>query len=148
MPLFPSLFITKQNVVAAKMSCSGEKDQQEEEDVSRALPQELNHLYSENLNLRLYTGVNFKERGAFEGIYSFFPCKPAEAGLGFARPLIKLDNYITDHQIQGFKGTEISTKDTTKIWESVRLQVEEQGLRIGTYSELPGNVTCGGGALI
>jgi hypothetical protein len=86
---------------------------------------------------RLYFGVTFEK--PLEGMYSFFPCRPYETKCrGFARPRISLPGAITNTLNQGKKLTEQSNLDRLKLlWSKVVEQVQERGLVLGVYAEMP-----------
>lgn len=85
---------------------------------------------------RLYWGATPDE--PINGMFSFFPTLAEhEAPAGFPRPTIRLDRAITDHLSQGFKITQATAAEIRRLWESVCVQVHEQGLHLGTAAALP-----------
>jgi hypothetical protein len=94
---------------------------------------------------RLYFGATPADRVG--GMFSFFPCKAYEAnGRGFARPEVHIPGLITPHLTQGKKiARDLSLTELGDLWEQVVRQVEEQGLSLGTYAELPSQHEEGGG---
>jgi hypothetical protein len=86
---------------------------------------------------RLYFGVTRDK--PLHGMYSFFPCQTVEAkSKGFARPKISLLGVITDNLNQGKKLTERQSLGEMKLlWDKVAEQVEQQGLALGVYAEMP-----------
>jgi hypothetical protein len=86
---------------------------------------------------RLYFGASRKS--PLHGMHSFFPCKTEETkSQGFARPKISLRGVITDNLNQGKKLTEQRSLDEMELlWGKVAKQVEDQGLALGVYVEMP-----------
>lgn len=85
---------------------------------------------------RLYFGTSFKERR--NETFSFFPCKLYEEGSkGFPRPEIRIQNVISDGQRQGYRYVTGSIERVRDLWKQVVEQVENQGLLLGTFAELP-----------
>jgi hypothetical protein len=90
---------------------------------------------------RLYFGVSHDK--PLQGMYSFFPCRPYEAeSKGFARARIALPGVITDNLYQGKKYTEQpSLAEMKMLWDEVVAQVQEQGLALGVYAEMPRRIS-------
>ncbi len=88
------------------------------------------------LSYRLYNGANFN---SVNGMYSFFPCLPyKENTQGFARPIIEIPNIITNNLQQGKRlNPQRNIQIVKEHWDSVVLQVLDQGLNLGVYTELP-----------
>jgi hypothetical protein len=86
---------------------------------------------------RLYVGAT-KELPV-EGMFSFFPTKPAnQAKHGFARPCVQLNERITDALSQHRKATPVPSMVAMRsLWEEVLTQVQNQGLSIGVLADLP-----------
>jgi len=86
---------------------------------------------------RLYFGVPYDR--SLNGMHSFFPCQPNDAtSKGFTRPRINLPGVITGNLNQGKKLTEPRSLDEVKrLWSKVAEQVEEQGLFLGVYAQMP-----------
>jgi hypothetical protein len=86
---------------------------------------------------RLYFGATHED--PVGDMFSFFPCRPhEESGRGFARPEVHIPSFITRHLTQGKKlARDLSPATLGHLWEQVVRQVEEQGLSLGTYAELP-----------
>ena len=96
---------------------------------------------------RLYYGAAPED--PVEGMFSFFPCLPAEGGKGFARPRIALPGRVTDGLKQGTKlNRGLGLKAIKTHFKEVRAQVEAEavGLSLGVYAELPKPRTAGGAA--
>jgi hypothetical protein len=91
----------------------------------------------EDHELRLYRGTTLEQ--PIEGMFSFVPCLPAEAGReGFARPSIRLDGFVTPGLMMGAKRTRnLSLGRLKDLWDAVTAQVVEQDLALGTRFELP-----------
>jgi len=86
---------------------------------------------------RLYFGATYEN--PLNGMFSFFPCLPyAEGDRGFARPRIRIQGAITDNLSQGKKYNPQENLDAVKtLWDEVVRQVEDQGLRLGVFAEIP-----------
>jgi hypothetical protein len=86
---------------------------------------------------RLYFGATYEN--PLNGMFSFFPCLPYEDGEeGFARPRVRITNGITDNLPQFFKLTpQQSVHWVRALWDDVKKQVEEQGLKLGVFTALP-----------
>ncbi len=90
---------------------------------------------------RWYRGATYDE--PVDGIFSFFPCVPAEIETPFARPRIELPPaYFTSNLAQGIKGCsshaaplDKSTLET--LWRSIAKQVLGQGLFLGVAAVCP-----------
>lgn len=92
---------------------------------------------SENRSHRLYFGAN--PLSTVDGMYSFFPCLPAQAAPeGFARPTIRLPGHVTPQLLQGKKMTAIGNPDQARaLWAEVVEQILSQRLNVGVNAELP-----------
>lgn len=90
-----------------------------------------------NLSFRLYFGATYTK--PIDGIFSFFPCKPYfESSNGFARPIIRIPDIITDNLPQGFNMNKKASKEEIKsIWDQVVNKITSQGLNLGIYADLP-----------
>lgn len=86
---------------------------------------------------RLYVGATPEQ--AIGGMFSFFPCRPYEAGgSGFVRAEIDIPGYITRHLTQGKKiARDLDMNGLRELWQAVATQVQEQGLALGVHAELP-----------
>ena len=86
---------------------------------------------------RLYFGATFES--PIEGMFSFFPCLPyKEHPRGFARPIIRIPGVISGAMCQGFKkNVQASASEVGALWEDVRRQIMDQGLRLGIEAALP-----------
>lgn len=87
--------------------------------------------------LRLYSGAT--RQAPTNGMFSFAPCLPAEAGArGFARPPISLGSLVTPNLKMGFKSTRgLADREVLDLWEQVADQVMQQGLALGTRFAMP-----------
>jgi hypothetical protein len=85
----------------------------------------------------LYSGATYEN--PVDGMFSFFPCLPyVNQERGFKRPIIQIDNLITQNLALGFKLNEQSSIEQCKdLWCEVKKQVEDAGLKLGVYAELP-----------
>lgn len=141
LPIYPSLF-TNAKQTAASLSCSIINERMEKDDSEKCNSINKQSCLDEgnefDLNFRLYSGVNYSERTNFDGMFSFFPCKVYDDNsLGFARPTIKLADYITDNLALNFRSTEVNEAKAKDLWLSVVEQVEDHGLKLGIYTEMP-----------
>jgi hypothetical protein len=90
---------------------------------------------------RLYIGANYNNPVA--GMFSYFPCLPyKEEDFGFKRPHIVIDGVITQYLTQSYKYNHqpprpISIADNYQLWQQVKNQVEDRGLKLGVYAQLP-----------
>lgn len=86
---------------------------------------------------RLYFGATHER--PLNGMWSYFPCLTYEGGgKGFARPRIRLDGVITDNLSQGKKlNPQASLHGVKELWDEVVAQVQEQGLMLGVFTDLP-----------
>ena len=86
-------------------------------------------------NFRLYTGAKFDN--PVNGMFSFFPCLLYKQNLnrGFIRPAIQLSD-ISPNLTQNFKKLD-TNQDYKQLWQQVKRQVEQAGLKIGIHSKLP-----------
>lgn len=88
---------------------------------------------------RLYFGATYNK--PVNGMFSFFPCLLDNNAGGFARPIIRLDNVITDNLQQNFKCTDLENINEVKsLWDDVVRQVNDQGLFLGIKTKLPEQV--------
>lgn len=101
----------------------------------------------EDQSFRLYSGATPED--PVGEMFSFFPCQPYdEKGRGFTRPEVQIPGFITRHLTQGKKmARDLSLAELGELWHQVIRQVEEQGLSLGTYAELPAQRAGGGGHL-
>jgi hypothetical protein len=86
---------------------------------------------------RLYGGATFAD--PVHGMFSFFPCLPATPTfLGFARPVVRLPDRITDTLTQRRRVTPLEDLDDARtVWDVVVDQVRRQNLLLGTLIDLP-----------
>jgi len=90
---------------------------------------------------RLYRGATVDD--PFDGMFSFFPCRPAGGNVGFERPRIELPaEFFNAGLLQGAKGHSLNAEPvgapTLKgLWQSIVEQILDQGLLLGTYAEVP-----------
>jgi hypothetical protein len=86
---------------------------------------------------RLYFGATPQDPAG--GLFSFVPCQPYDENRrGFARPEVRIPGFITPHLTQGKKiARDLSLAEIGELWEQVVGQVEDQGVSLGTYAELP-----------
>ena len=88
--------------------------------------------------LRLYRGATPGD--PVQGMFSFFPAKPAGGDSGFPRPLVDLpDQYFTSSNWQAPKGAKCNRTfdQLCDLWKRLVKQVREAGLVLGTRAELP-----------
>ena len=94
-----------------------------------------------SISRRWYRGATYDE--PIEGMYSFFPCLPAEQNTPFPRPHIELPRqYFTPGLAQGAKGCALNANplpsSTIKaLWDSIAEQVLSQGLLLGVAARTP-----------
>jgi hypothetical protein len=89
---------------------------------------------------RLYRGA--MHNGRFNGMFSFFPCRPADESEGFARPAVCDSRFINPRQMRGVGITDCSIEDAAELWRSIAKQVLEtrvdgKPLRLGVSAKLP-----------
>jgi hypothetical protein len=108
-------------------------------------PVTLDRLYANHENQdrcwRLYTGAPFEN--CVNGMYSFFPAKPAVGVLAprFQRPCLpNIGGVINPQLLQGVKLTVLNDLDhAAEIWQKIKEAVEDQGCSLGVHAELPEN---------
>jgi hypothetical protein len=86
---------------------------------------------------RLYRGASYEEK--LNGMFSFFPCSPYVPGSsGFARPVIRIDQVITNSQKQKYVlNKRENQSEVLALWREVVRQVEKRELGIGIVTEMP-----------
>ena len=87
---------------------------------------------------RLYRGATPDD--PVDGMFSFFPAKPAGGEAGFPRPVINLPReYFNPRLSMNIKGVrrERSRDQLRSIWMDLVAQVRRAGLMLGTYASLP-----------
>lgn len=85
---------------------------------------------------QLYEGATPAD--PFAGMFSFFPCLPADESAGFPRPSIRLPGVVNPRHSQGIKMiSPISPSRASELWRSVAVQVVGQGLCLGVSAEMP-----------
>jgi hypothetical protein len=85
---------------------------------------------------RLYFGAKADQR--VEGMFSFVPCLPADAGRAFARPRIELEGLIRPNLAMQARTCAVrDLGELRAIWDRVVDQVLEQGLVLGVHVALP-----------
>jgi hypothetical protein len=90
----------------------------------------------EDQSFRLYHGATFENPVA--GMFSFFPCVPAQSSDGFPRPTIRIAEIVSDNQAQGYHlSGPFSLDVAADHWREVAHQVMQQGLSLGTWAEMP-----------
>lgn len=74
-----------------------------------------------------------------DGMFSFFPARPAGGESGFRRPCIELPSaYFNRGLRRSHKQTrDAARKDLVWLWESLVSQVRDSGLVLGTYAAVP-----------
>lgn len=93
---------------------------------------------SPSQTFRLYLGATVDQ--PFDGMFSFFPCLPAQAGeaRGFARPVLRRAGIVTDNLTQGQRMNPIQDPATVRaLWADFAQQVLDQGLHLGVQARLP-----------
>jgi hypothetical protein len=87
---------------------------------------------------RLYTGASHAK--PVDGMFSFAPCLPEEAaaGRGFARPAIRLPDFIKPGMTMGFKlNRALSYDKIAKLWNTIVQQILDQDLALGVEFAMP-----------
>ena len=90
---------------------------------------------------RWYRGATYDE--PVDGMFSFFPCVPAEIETPFARPCIELPSaHFTPTLAQGVKGCALHAAPLDKsklmeLWRCIADQVLGQGLFLGVAATCP-----------
>ena len=90
---------------------------------------------------RLYRGATYDE--PIDGMFSFFPCLPAETGVPFARPHIELpEEYFNPNLSQEAKGCAVGASSLAKstvreLWSCIARQIASQGLALGVMAKSP-----------
>lgn len=86
---------------------------------------------------RVYRGATAAR--PVQGMFSFFPCMPAERSpTGFGRPIIELPNIITQGLRQHYRLTRgLTVASVAEYWRDVRDQVEQQHLWLGVKARIP-----------
>ena len=93
---------------------------------------------SPSQTFRLYLGAT--RETPYEGMFSFFPCLPAQVGeaRGFARPILRRAGIITDNLTQGQRlNPQPDVAAVRALWTDVTRQVLNQGLCLGVHADLP-----------
>ena len=93
---------------------------------------------SPSQTFRLYIGATFEK--PYEGMFSFFPCLPAQEGEtnGFARPVLRRAGILTDNLTQGQRmNPQPDVAAVRKLWADVARQVLDQKLCLGVHADLP-----------
>jgi hypothetical protein len=88
------------------------------------------------LDLMLYEGAT--PDAPVDGMYSFTPAQlVGEGELGFVKPAIQLPGLVNPRNRQAPKKTVVDPSGAAAAWASVRDQVLEQGLLLGTAFDTP-----------
>ena len=93
---------------------------------------------SPSQTFRLYIGATVEK--PYQGMFSFFPCLPAESGAeqGFARPVLRRAGILTDNLTQGQRlNPQPDVASVRALWTDVARQVLDQGLLLGVHADLP-----------
>ena len=92
---------------------------------------------SNETKFRLYRGATPDEQ--VNGMFSFFPAKPAGDNSAFPRPFIDLpQEYFTPGLRQSAKiSCNLSQHKLLDLWQSLVQQVRSAGLVLGTHADLP-----------
>ena len=93
---------------------------------------------SPSQTFRLYIGATVEK--PVEGMFSFFPCRPAKDGevSGFARPVLRRAGILTDNLTQGQRLNPMPDVAAIRaLWADVARQVLDQGLFLGVHADLP-----------
>lgn len=89
---------------------------------------------------QIYSSVMQADCDKNNSIFSYSPCMVAKNQLkGFARPIIKLPNVISQDLKQGIKI--IDTDDAVKFWHAVTKQVIDNGLSLMIKNNSPQNLS-------
>lgn len=86
---------------------------------------------------RLYFGATIER--PVGGMFSFFPCMPADASpRGFARPVIKIPEIVTNGLRQGQRLNKgLDRNEVREYWNQIRQKVESKGLWLGVHARVP-----------
>lgn len=94
----------------------------------------------EKFTYRFYESVDYIERDKYNGLYSFVPVKiynqERESSYVFKQPAIHLD-FIENMQTQGINSKTCYLNEITGYWEKIAEQIEEFGLKKGTWFKTP-----------
>lgn len=94
----------------------------------------------EGTDFVLYEGATFEDREKFNGMFSFFPCKPFNTSKnGFERPIITKDKLpgFGKWPAQGFALEEKNDDEIRTIWEKVCRIVQKEKCYLGVKAEEP-----------
>ena len=88
---------------------------------------------------RLYRGVTYADRRHFDGMFSFFPCRPRDERCeGFRRPIISGLHGIPDKPPVAYRlNLQKDLRNVQHLWECVVNKVLEKGLWLGIEAEMP-----------
>ena len=100
-------------------------------------------LPGEGLSWRLYFDATYEN--PVDDMYSFVPCKPSgEAPNGFPRPSIELPGIVNPDLSRGFRRNEQrGMGDVVRHWQSVKEQMQFQGLSLGVSLDVPAGRVAG-----
>ena len=96
-----------------------------------------------SMSRRLYLGATYEN--PVKEMFSFFPCLPYKNNIadGFKRPVIQIDDVISDNNPQGIKykhkNYPKNLESNQILWNKVKQQVENKNLNLGVYADLPTN---------
>ncbi|RFU69506.1 hypothetical protein D0469_09070 [Peribacillus saganii] len=133
-PLYPENFSEsdKTKPVDTSKSCLVNFETQEAGDENEELEE------GDQLTFHLYKGVTYENRHSANGMFSFFPCQPyADQNVGFRRPVIKIDDFLTGNLMMGYKASNVDQETVKRLWESVVEQVIKQELVLGVQTDFP-----------
>ena len=93
---------------------------------------------NDNDSFTLYWGATYQDRDCFNGMYSFVPCRRADADdMRFARPSISIGDYVNPKSWRAARLTPCSPADARRQWENVRRQVLGAGCLLGVWFATP-----------
>jgi hypothetical protein len=96
-------------------------------------------------SFRLYRGAS--PANAVNGMFSFFPCRPADgaSSSGFPRPDLSELSCVNPRLRQGWHATKlVNVAEAANVWHSVRQAVLAQGCELGVRAAIPAIVSDNG----
>jgi hypothetical protein len=87
-------------------------------------------------SFKMYTGV--RNQSPLHGMFSFFPCKPAQnLPQRFQRPILDIPGITNQALMMGGKRTSMSLDQIEQCWHEVVRQVTAQNLQLGLSAKEP-----------
>jgi hypothetical protein len=110
------------------------KDPTRVPDLLRRITLDINNLYINNNEFRLYKGEMYQD--STKSIFSFFPCKLANQGT-YPRPMLSFDKFGLQSPGAGTVLRDIKYTSSEFFWFDLIEEIRKQGYYLGIQTDMP-----------